>query len=376
MGETFGSLVTDGPLLVAAGVAALVGLISFASPCVLPLVPGYLAYVSGLVGTGRAGRRARRAARAGRRPRCAREVSPRARMVLGAVLFVLGFTAVFVAFGAAFGGLGRLMLEYSDVLNRVFGVVTILVGLGFLGWLPLLQRTKRLSARPAAGLAGAPLLGIVFGLGWTPCLGPTLSAVYSLAFTEATATRGARAGRRLLPGARHPVRARRARRPLGHGGDQLPAPARPHRDPGRWRRPRRRRAAAAHRGVDRDHAVAALLAGGHRLRGVAHCDGACDRATGGRPRRRSVGSPPRRRAPAALVAAADRHAHGDRAAVPARPRGGAGLAAAAARRCRRTRSPRTSPTTRRSPRCSTGSTCSTSSARRGSPRSTCCCSSR
>jgi cytochrome c-type biogenesis protein len=193
VGETFRSLVTDGPLLVAAGVAALVGLISFASPCVLPLVPGYLAYVSGLVGTGAAAAApvapgaVATAVRTDERP-------PRARMVLGAVLFVLGFTAVFVAFGAAFGGLGRLMLEYADVLNRVFGVITILVGLGFLGWLPLLQRTKRLSARPAAGLAGAPLLGIVFGLGWTPCLGPTLSAVYSLAFTEATATRGALLG--------------------------------------------------------------------------------------------------------------------------------------------------------------------------------------
>jgi len=190
VGETFGSLVTDGPLLVAAGVAALVGLISFASPCVLPLVPGYLAYVSGLVGSGAP---ATAPVPSGTVATAVRtdERSPRARMVLGAVLFVLGFTAVFVAFGAAFGGLGRLMLEYSEVLNRVFGVVTILVGLGFLGWLPLLQRTKRLSARPAAGLAGAPLLGIVFGLGWTPCLGPTLSAVYSLAFTEATATRGA-----------------------------------------------------------------------------------------------------------------------------------------------------------------------------------------
>jgi cytochrome c-type biogenesis protein len=112
-------------------------------------------------------------------------------MVLGALLFVLGFTAVFVAFGAAFGGLGRLLLEYSDVLTRIFGVVTIVVGLGFLGWLPLLQRTKRLTARPVAGLAGAPLLGVVFGLGWTPCLGPTLSAVYSLAFSSATAGRGA-----------------------------------------------------------------------------------------------------------------------------------------------------------------------------------------
>jgi cytochrome c-type biogenesis protein len=190
VGETFRSLVTDGPLLVAAGVAALVGLISFASPCVLPLVPGYLAYVSGLVGTGApaaapvASGAVATAVRTDERP-------PRARMVLGAVLFVLGFTAVFVAFGAAFGGLGRLMLQYADVLNRVFGVITILVGLSFLGRLPLLQRTKRFSARPAAGLAGAPLLGIVFGLGWTPCLGPTLSAVYSLAFSEATATRGA-----------------------------------------------------------------------------------------------------------------------------------------------------------------------------------------
>jgi cytochrome c-type biogenesis protein len=190
VGDTFRSLVTDGPLLVAAGVAALVGLISFASPCVLPLVPGYLAYVSGLVG---AGAPVAAPAAPGGVATAVRtdERSPRARMVLGAVLFVLGFTAVFVAFGAAFGGLGRLMLEYSDVLNRVFGVITILVGLAFLGRLPLLQRTARIGARPAVGLAGAPLLGIVFGLGWTPCLGPTLTAVNSLAFSEATATRGA-----------------------------------------------------------------------------------------------------------------------------------------------------------------------------------------
>jgi cytochrome c-type biogenesis protein len=189
VGESFAGLVTDGPLLVAAAVAALVGLISFASPCVLPLVPGYLSYVTGLVGTDAPG--SRRAGGGGTATAVRTEVSPRARMVLGAALFVLGFTAVFVAFGAAFGGLGRLMLQYADVLNRVFGAVTIMVGLGFLGWLPLLQRTKRISVRPGAGLAGAPLLGIVFGLGWTPCLGPTLSAVYSLAFSEATAARGA-----------------------------------------------------------------------------------------------------------------------------------------------------------------------------------------
>jgi cytochrome c-type biogenesis protein len=201
VGDTFRGLVTDGPLLVAAGVAALVGLISFASPCVLPLVPGYLSYVAGLVGAGAgtgtgtgAGTPAGVAGAGGTATAVRAPVdqrSPRARMVLGAVLFVLGFTVVFVTFGTAFGGLGRLMLEYSDVLNRVFGVITVLVGLGFLGWLPLLQRTRRLSARPAAGLAGAPLLGIVFGLGWTPCLGPTLAAVYSLAFSEATAARGA-----------------------------------------------------------------------------------------------------------------------------------------------------------------------------------------
>ena len=197
MGETFSRLVTDGPLLVAAGVAALVGLISFASPCVLPLVPGYLSYVTGLVGTG-----ARTSAAAVSGGGTASdggtatvvqtdERSPRGRMLAGAVLFVLGFTLVFVAFGAAFGGLGRLLLEYSDVVNRVFGVITIVMGLAFLGWLPFLQRTARISARPVAGLAGAPLLGIVFGLGWTPCLGPTLAAVNSLAYAEATAGRGA-----------------------------------------------------------------------------------------------------------------------------------------------------------------------------------------
>jgi cytochrome c-type biogenesis protein len=198
VGETFAGLVTDGPLLVAAAVAALVGLISFASPCVLPLVPGYLSYVTGLVGTGARATAAAPATHAGRAGTTATAVrpdvdarSPRGRMVLGAVLFVLGFTVVFVAAGSAFGGLGRVLLQYDDVLTRVFGAVTVVVGLGFLGWLPLLQRTKRITARPAAGLAGAPLLGIVFGLGWTPCLGPTLAAVFSLAVNEGTAARGA-----------------------------------------------------------------------------------------------------------------------------------------------------------------------------------------
>ncbi len=168
MGETLSGLVTDGPLLAAAAVAALVGLVSFASPCVLPLVPGYLSYVTGLAGVGTT-RPAPAPTGTGGTATAVRtdvdERSPRGRMVLGALLFVLGFTAVFVAFGAAFGGLGRLLLEHADVLNRVFGIFTVVVGFAFLGWLPLLQRTKRLTARPAAGLAGAPLLGIVFGLG-------------------------------------------------------------------------------------------------------------------------------------------------------------------------------------------------------------------
>jgi cytochrome c-type biogenesis protein len=190
VGDTFSSLVTDGPLLVAAGVAALVGLISFASPCVLPLVPGYLSYVAGLVATG-APAQGRPAGSGGTATAVRTEVSPRARMVLGALLFVLGFSVVFIAFATAFGSLGRLASQHSRSVDIVFGIVTVLVGLGFLGWLPLLQRTKKLSARPAAGLAGAPLLGVVFGLGWTPCLGPTLAAVYSLAVSEGTAARGA-----------------------------------------------------------------------------------------------------------------------------------------------------------------------------------------
>ena len=201
MGETFAGLVTDGPLLVAAAVAALVGLISFASPCVLPLVPGYLSYVTGLVGSGTpvsAPVPATGTAGAAGTTTAVRvdvdERSPRGRMVLGAVLFVLGFTVVFVAISSAFGGLGRLLLVHNELITRVMGVVTVVVGLGFLGWLPLLQRTKRLTVRPAVGLAGAPLLGIVFGLGWTPCLGPTLAAVQNLAFSEATATRGALLG--------------------------------------------------------------------------------------------------------------------------------------------------------------------------------------
>src|SRR4051795_6015201 len=154
-------LVTDGPLLVAAAVAALAGLISFASPCVLPLVPGYLSYVTGLVGSGtRAPAPAPAAAGTVATAVRTDERPSRTRMVTGALLFVLGFTLVFVTISTAVGGLGRLLLQHNDAITRVLGVVTIVVGLGFLGWLPLLQRPPRPSPPPAAGLAGAPLLGI------------------------------------------------------------------------------------------------------------------------------------------------------------------------------------------------------------------------
>ncbi|MGY2003171.1 cytochrome c biogenesis CcdA family protein [Blastococcus sp. SYSU DS1024] len=203
MGETFAGLVTDGPLLVAAAVAALVGLISFASPCVLPLVPGYLSYVTGLVGSATATDTATATASPAGGSTAATVTAvlpvadqrpPRGRTVLGALLFVLGFTAVFVTISTAFGGLGRLLLVHNELITRVMGGITVLIGLAFLGRVPFLQRTARLSSRPAAGLAGAPLLGVVFGLGWTPCMGPTLAAVQNLAFAEATAGRGALLG--------------------------------------------------------------------------------------------------------------------------------------------------------------------------------------
>ena len=194
LGDTFATIVTDGSLLLAAAIAALVGLISFASPCVLPLVPGYLAYVAGLTGsesTAAAQRPVPRPDSATPGSTITAQSGQRRRVVAGALLFVLGFTAVFVSVGALFGGMGRLMLEWAPLLTRLMGVVTILMGVAFLGGLHWLQRERRITRRPPAGLIGAPVLGVVFGLGWTPCLGPTLSAVNTLAYAEASAARGA-----------------------------------------------------------------------------------------------------------------------------------------------------------------------------------------
>ena len=204
--DTFVNAVTDGPLVVALPVAAAAGLVSFLSPCVLPLVPGYLSYVTGLSGadlgedelsthrdhdTGgstllRAATGTTTVTRAGSRTR-----ARSGRVLAGAALFVLGFTAVFVSAGALLGGLGGLLIEHKQVLDRVLGAMTIVLGLAFLGVIPALQRDVRIHRLPRGGLAGAPLLGVLFGVGWTPCLGPTLAAVQTLAYTQASAGRGA-----------------------------------------------------------------------------------------------------------------------------------------------------------------------------------------
>ncbi len=166
--------ITDGSLLLALPLAVAAGLVSFLSPCVLPLVPGYLAYTTGLSA-------AEVFDDAGRR---------RGRLVAGALLFVGGFTLVFVSAGVLLGGFGGFLLENQDVLQRWLGGITIVLGLAFIGFLPWMQRDVRLDRKPAVGLAGAPVLGMLFGLGWTPCIGPTLGAVMALGLNEGTAARG------------------------------------------------------------------------------------------------------------------------------------------------------------------------------------------
>lgn len=166
-------LATSGPLLLATGVAMLAGAISFASPCVVPLVPGYLAYLAGLVGAEAPAVRAGETAGAGRW-----------RVTGAALLFVLGFTVVFALTSFVVLGLTELLWLNEDLLQRIGGVVTIAMGLVFIGMVPVLQRDVRPHNRPRAGLWGAPMLGGVFALGWTPCIGPTLAGV--LALTRAT----------------------------------------------------------------------------------------------------------------------------------------------------------------------------------------------
>lgn len=172
LGEQLGSQVLNGSLLLALPIALLAGLVSFASPCVLPLVPGYLGYVTGLTGVELARKR-------------------RSHVLAGALLFVLGFSLVFVLIGFTAGAVGALFIRYDDVIARVLGLVVVLMGLMFLGVLPGGGTEKRVDWRPRAGLFGAPLLGVVFGLGWAPCIGPVFSAVVSLSIQQGGAGKGA-----------------------------------------------------------------------------------------------------------------------------------------------------------------------------------------
>ena len=176
MGDWFRDTALSGSLVLAVPVALVAGLVSFFSPCVIPLLPGYLSYATGLSGAdlanGVAGTR-------------------RGRMFAGSLLFVLGFTVVFVILGTLTGALGAWLVTWSRQLSVVLGIVTILLGLAFAGWLPFLNREWRVHQVPAVGLAAAPLLGFLFGLGWTPCIGPTLAAISTLALQEGTAARGA-----------------------------------------------------------------------------------------------------------------------------------------------------------------------------------------
>jgi len=176
MADWFESTAASGSLALAVPVALVAGLVSFFSPCVIPLLPGYLSYATGLSGAdlanGVAGTR-------------------RGRMFLGSVLFVLGFTTVFVILGTVSGALGAWLVEWDRQLAIVLGAVSIVLGLAFAGWLPFLNREWRVHQVPAVGLAAAPLFGFLFGLGWTPCLGPTLAVINGLAVSEGTAARGA-----------------------------------------------------------------------------------------------------------------------------------------------------------------------------------------
>jgi cytochrome c-type biogenesis protein len=165
MKEFFVEQIFSGILVTAFPFAFIAGVISFLSPCVLPLVPGYLSFAAGF------------------------SVN-RGKVLLGSFLFVLGFSAVFVSFGAIFGGLGNTLSAHEELISRILGVVTIFLGFIFYGRFPF-SPTIRPKMRTTGGLLGAPLLGILFGIGWTPCIGPALAAVQTLAFQESSAVRGA-----------------------------------------------------------------------------------------------------------------------------------------------------------------------------------------
>jgi cytochrome c-type biogenesis protein len=170
--DWFQQQASSGSLLLAIPVALVAGLVSFFSPCVIPLLPGYLSYATGLSGADL-------------------EQARRGRMLAGAVLFVLGFSVVYVLLGWVSGSVGGWLVEWRSELEIVLGILTVLLGLAFAGLVPFLQHDWRVHQVPAVGLAAAPALGFLFGVGWTPCIGPTLAAITNLSLNEATAGRGA-----------------------------------------------------------------------------------------------------------------------------------------------------------------------------------------
>ncbi len=172
MADWFQTQASSGSLLLAIPVALIAGLVSFFSPCVIPLLPGYLSYATGLSGADL-------------------EHARRGRMLAGAVLFVLGFSAVYVLVGFTAGSFGTWLIRSRTQLEIVLGVVMVLLGLAFAGLVPFVQRDLRVHTIPAVGLGAAPVIGFLFGLGWTPCIGPTLAAIITLSINEGTSGRGA-----------------------------------------------------------------------------------------------------------------------------------------------------------------------------------------
>ncbi|GLY05779.1 MULTISPECIES: cytochrome c biogenesis protein CcdA [Actinoplanes] len=178
MGDAFYSTALNGPMLLAIGAAVVAGLVSILSPCVLPLVPGYLSYVTGLAGSDLETMTGTGTGDGSRR------LAVKGRVLLGSSLFVLGFAVVFTLLTSLVANIGFTLLTHRDVLNTVLGVLVIILGLGYLGWIPGFQREARFSKLPAAGLLGAPVFGAIFAVSWIPCVGPTLGAVAALATTS------------------------------------------------------------------------------------------------------------------------------------------------------------------------------------------------
>lgn len=170
------SIIGSGALWLAIPVAMLAGLVSFLSPCVLPLVPGYLGFIGGSVAPRNAGRGA-----SGAVPSSSQDAG-RGRLVLGVLLFILGFSAVFVALTSLGGVASVFLIQWGDLITRILGVVIILMGLVFLGLFGFAQRELRFHVDSKFGIVGAPLLGVALGIGWAPCLGPTLTAIFALSF--------------------------------------------------------------------------------------------------------------------------------------------------------------------------------------------------